>query len=269
MGEPTNSAKPVPFSIRRHEVPEGASLCDYCTGQCCRYFCLPIPTPEIQDDFDVLAAYLEHERALAYVSRRVWYLLIKTVCTYLQADYRCGIYETRPRICRQYTTDTCEYNEGWDFDQVFHLADQIREYAQVVVGTAETEARPSGSRGAADRMPRPLDAVIRHPIDTPETWGDFDDLRWFLAHSHSVLLVENSEWYLLVRPWSSDPQSPWTLDEIPRGTRVFFRPEEIWDYAHVILPARPRQTSVEASMSSPTGCIEPIPTLVQIGPGVR
>ena len=36
-----------------------------------------------------------------------------TRCKYLTADDRCGIYLNRPKICREYTTDECEYDDDW------------------------------------------------------------------------------------------------------------------------------------------------------------
>ena len=32
-------------------------------------------------------------------------------CQHLQADNRCGNYEDRPHICREYSTDACEYDD--------------------------------------------------------------------------------------------------------------------------------------------------------------
>jgi Fe-S-cluster containining protein len=63
----------------------------------------------------------------------------------LQPDNRCGIYETRPQICRDYSTDNCEYEDDSVYDQYFEAAEQISEYVEAVLG------QPSG----AIRSPRP------------------------------------------------------------------------------------------------------------------
>ena len=47
-----------------------------------------------------------------------WYLLVHTTCKHLQADNRCGIYHTRPQICRDYSTDNCEYEDDWVYDHI-------------------------------------------------------------------------------------------------------------------------------------------------------
>ena len=57
-----------------------------------------------------------------------------TVCKHLQEDQRCGIYETRPPICREYTTKDCEYEDEWVYDQYFETAEQVEEYMDAVLG---------------------------------------------------------------------------------------------------------------------------------------
>ena len=44
--------------IDRDDLPAGKVLCEYCTAKCCRYFALPIETPEDFSDFGVSALVL-------------------------------------------------------------------------------------------------------------------------------------------------------------------------------------------------------------------
>ena len=101
--------------LPREEVPPGANLCEYCTAKCCRYFALPIDVPETIEDFDFIRWYLLHDQATVFTEDEDWYLLVHTTCRHLQDDHRCGIYETRPQICRDYTTDNCEYEDSWTY----------------------------------------------------------------------------------------------------------------------------------------------------------
>ena len=68
-----------------------------------------------------------------YVVKEQWYLLVKTRCQYLRADNRCGIYFNRPKICRDYTTDDCEYEDEWAFTKAFETPEQIWEYAEALL----------------------------------------------------------------------------------------------------------------------------------------
>ena len=54
-------------------------------------------------------------------------------CTYLTDQDRCRIYLNRPKVCREYTTDHCEYDGEWTFDKVFETPEQIWEYAEAVL----------------------------------------------------------------------------------------------------------------------------------------
>lgn len=119
--------------MRRSDVPPGEVLCSYCTAKCCRYFALPIDTPETWEDFDHIRWYMLHGRVGIFVEEETWYLIVYADCKELQDDHRCGIYETRPRICRSYTTDECEFEDDACYDKFFESPEQIWEYAEAVL----------------------------------------------------------------------------------------------------------------------------------------
>lgn len=129
----------------RKDVDE-ANLCDYCTAKCCKYFALPIETPDTLDEFDFIRWYLLHDRATVFVEEGSWYLLVHTECKHLQDDNRCGIYHTRPQICRDYSTKQCEYEDDWTYEQYFETPEQVHEYAEALLGPR---------RGQSIRSPKP------------------------------------------------------------------------------------------------------------------
>ncbi len=118
---------------RREDIPSGAILCEYCTAKCCRYFALPIDTPENWRDFEFIRWYLVHGRATIFTDEGDWYLMVHTVCKHLLPDNRCGIYETRPDICREYSIDDCEYEDDWTYEHYFETAEQVFEYAEATL----------------------------------------------------------------------------------------------------------------------------------------
>jgi Fe-S-cluster containining protein len=63
----------------------------------------------------------------------------------LQADNRCGIYETRPRVCREYSMKDCEYEDDWTYDFYLESPEQVEEYMEAVLQ----------KRGQSIRSPRP------------------------------------------------------------------------------------------------------------------
>ena len=107
--------------------------CKNCDGKCCRYFALPIDTPEDWDDFDDIRWYLCHENVTVFVEEGDWYLNVKNKCRYLsEKDYCCGNYQIRPRICRKYDTENCDLT-GDDYGYELHFLDdkQMEEYMRI------------------------------------------------------------------------------------------------------------------------------------------
>ncbi len=120
-------------TLPRAELPAGDCLCNHCSGKCCRYFSVPIETPKRWDDYDAIRWYLAHGQTLVYVEKGKWFLVVMTKCKYLDKADRCRIYHSRPKICQDYTTDECEYDEEWVFEKVFETAEQLWEYAEAVL----------------------------------------------------------------------------------------------------------------------------------------
>ena len=112
----------------QHDLNPGEVLCDFCTAKCCKYFALPIDRPRTRQDYDYIRWYLLHDRASVFVEDGTWFLLVHTECKHLQQDNRCGIYSTRPQICREYSTHDCEFDDGYTYDSYFEMPEQVEEY---------------------------------------------------------------------------------------------------------------------------------------------
>ncbi len=130
----------------REDLKAGEVLCDHCTAKCCKYFALPIDKPDTRKEFDYVRWFLLHEKATIFTEDGTWYLLVHTQCRHLQDNNLCGIYETRPQLCRDYTTDNCEYDDSWVYEQYFETPEQMQEYI---------EATQPRKRGETFRSPKP------------------------------------------------------------------------------------------------------------------
>jgi len=116
------------------------SQCDACTGLCCRYFALPIETPEDRGDYDDIRWFLCHKGISVFVEDGDWYINIENRCRHLSnKDNRCMIYNKRPRICRGYSHDDCDFVEG-EYDYELHFTDdrQMEEYIKIKFGNNKT-----------------------------------------------------------------------------------------------------------------------------------
>lgn len=145
-----------PQTISRKDVPKGAVLCEFCTAKCCRYFALQIDTPTSWSDFDHIRWYMLHGRISVFVEDDVWYLMVHADCKALQDDNRCGIYETRPGICRKYSTDNCEFDDDTTYEKFFETPEQMWDYAQVVCGPRKKPRRFSPQPPPASEVNLPV-----------------------------------------------------------------------------------------------------------------
>ena len=135
----------------------GESLCERCSALCCRYFALPLDNPTTVRDYDNIRWYLLHENVVVFIEKRQWYIGFMSKCKHLQPDNRCGIYHQRPRVCREYSTDTCDYHGGeYEFEKLFTSAEQLREYAD-----SKLNARRRGRRRISLLPEPPLPKITR------------------------------------------------------------------------------------------------------------
>src|SRR6185312_8763024 len=138
----------------------GTCLCDSCSALCCRYFALPIDNPSTARCYDNIRWYLCHENVVVFIEKKQWYIGIMSRCKHLGQDNRCGIYETRPRVCREYTTDNCDYHGGeYDFEVLFTSAEQLVAYAKEKL--AEKRRRKKRRQATAPRARKPSRAKVR------------------------------------------------------------------------------------------------------------
>lgn len=137
------------FPIKRKDLPPGESLCSYCTALCCRYFALPLDTPTTWEDFDNIRWFMMHGRVSVFVDDKTWYICIEADCRHLLPDHRCGIYDDRPRICRGYHTNDCEYDNPTKHELSFDTPEQLWEYAQKVMTRKAARRATSSKNGKA------------------------------------------------------------------------------------------------------------------------
>jgi Fe-S-cluster containining protein len=81
--------------------PVNGPPCHDCSAKCCKYFALQIDKPTTPKEHDNIRWYLLHEHIAVWVQDGDWYLEVRTPCKHLLPDNRCGIYHTRPSICRE------------------------------------------------------------------------------------------------------------------------------------------------------------------------
>ena len=107
--------------------------CAFCTGSiCCTYVTQHIDTPRSKVDFQHLLWQVSHDHVTAYKDEDGWTLLIEAKCQHLQVDGACGIYATRPQICRDHSNEYCEFDAPSEdgFDLYFQNYEELLAYCK-------------------------------------------------------------------------------------------------------------------------------------------
>ncbi|MDB5320376.1 MAG: Flagellin N-methylase [Phycisphaerales bacterium] len=139
-------------------------LCDQCSALCCRYFVLEIDTPQTRRQYDDIRWYLVHQNVFVFIEKRKWYLGVYSRCKHLQADNRCGIYETRPKICREYSTDNCDYHGGeYDWQVLFSSAEQLAAYAEEALAERALKRLKERRRQEREKARTPQLTLVKKP----------------------------------------------------------------------------------------------------------
>lgn len=137
-------------------------LCEHCTGVCCKYIALPIEEPESDSDFEDVRWYLLHEGVSIFIEDGDWYINVTTTCRHLQPDNRCGIYETRPKICRTYSTDNCDYHSGdYGWEAHFTCPEHLDAWRK---RQAAAERNGAAKKGAKKKTRGKLKARLRNRV---------------------------------------------------------------------------------------------------------
>lgn len=117
-------------------------------GLCCTYLAFEINGPTTVKHASEILWQLYHERVSVYRDTDdEWFVQVETRCQHLQPDNKCGIYATRPHVCRDYSEETCEINAD-DVGMTFFNAAEFLEflsqrrkkvYAKLIDGYAPSE----------------------------------------------------------------------------------------------------------------------------------
>jgi uncharacterized protein len=139
-----------PFA-KPHHTPK-APTCTSC-GLCCSYVAIEVDTPKTVKQATMMLWYVYHEGVSLYVNDDDWMVQFDTTCIHLQPDYRCGVYETRPHICREFSEQDCEVNTG-DDGKTFYTASEFLAYLAETRPRVHAVVKKSFSPRADNEGPR-------------------------------------------------------------------------------------------------------------------
>jgi uncharacterized protein len=110
-------------------IQSEANPCDGCT-KCCNHIAIELDKPDDEESWDNLRWYLVHKNVWIFVDHDdSWNIQFNSPCEKVNQEGWCGIYETRPKICRNYTTRSCEkYGDGESFKQLFKTLEEFDDW---------------------------------------------------------------------------------------------------------------------------------------------
>jgi Fe-S-cluster containining protein len=107
---------------------EEKNPCDGC-DLCCRHVAVEIDEPETKKEFDQIRWFLLHEDVWIFIDNdNSWNMQVNRPCVKLK-DGRCSYYENRPRICRDYSAESCEkHGDGDSFKIMWKSLEEFEEW---------------------------------------------------------------------------------------------------------------------------------------------
>jgi Fe-S-cluster containining protein len=110
--------------------------CRQCDSRCCRYFCIPIPKPDLFEEFENIRWYLAHRGVSVFIDLDgEWWVRMDSRCGLLDRRGQCKDYANRSMVCRTFSPDGCEVTQGGHAcEELFRTPKQLDAYARRMLG---------------------------------------------------------------------------------------------------------------------------------------
>jgi hypothetical protein len=106
---------PLPLVVKESALVE----CTAC-AKCCTYVAAGIAAPDNLKNAGFALWYLYHPGVSVYHDGNGdWSVVFMTRCEHLRDDKLCGIYGSRPPICRDFDNKSCDVNDPADGQEFF------------------------------------------------------------------------------------------------------------------------------------------------------
>ncbi len=144
-------------------------LCGQCVALCCRYYAMEIDKPTTRREFEDVRWFLLHEDTVIFVEDGAWYVQVNRKCRHLLPDNRCGIYDNRPPICREYKTEGCDWHadEEYEYEHVFSDGEQLQRFMNEYLAKKRRDQAAKRRKAAAKTSKRPTPRVRRGTARKP------------------------------------------------------------------------------------------------------
>jgi hypothetical protein len=193
--------------------------CRDCTAECCKHIAIPLDEPKTGQDLARIKWYLAHDNVSVYKDNEGdWLVEFLTKCGQLNGN-RCMAWGTPryPKICGEYAMDNCVMNEEGEYWEIlFKSAADVDAYGIAHGIPIDTP------------LAVPFPACICIPLDPPEEWDDYDDMRWYIAHHDVRVIRQGTEWFAHLNTMCSMKHTcPYGNSHIPAADLVLSTWEDV------------------------------------------
>lgn len=105
-----------------------------CAGcaACCKYVAVEIDKPTSKTDYHNIIWYLLHKNVVVWQDDDSdWYVEFKTPCEALTPEGWCGVWENRPKVCKDYSPKNCtKWGEGSAYKLYFNTAKEFTSWLE-------------------------------------------------------------------------------------------------------------------------------------------
>ena len=113
----------------RMNPAEMLKVCQDCGGRCCTYVASQIDDPDDLEDFENIRWYCAHQGVWVFMDEEEdWYVAFDARCEHLQDDFKCGIYDKRPAVCRNHKFGDCDYFLDGQFEVELRSLEDVDAY---------------------------------------------------------------------------------------------------------------------------------------------
>ena len=143
-------------------MSESLITCDMCPeSTCCTKLNVTIDEPTNLDAWGEVRWMVAHKNVSVVEEQDgEWSVVFKTTCEKLLPDGKCGIYETRPQICSDYSLSECPKNgTGPEYIQEFKTIEEVDKHIKEEIIPA--------LEASAENFQRELDYQLRRVQNWP------------------------------------------------------------------------------------------------------
>lgn len=146
------------FVIDSTNIREGncrmneSEQCEQCKpAKCCMYLTIQVEKPRTLYDFEGMLWRIAHQDIEYFVQEKKWYMMVHNPCRFHDGNSRCRIYESRPKVCRNHSTEKCEFDTPCDFELHIRSYEEMLRYASKKFKSLQGRLKQMPDYGRSDK----------------------------------------------------------------------------------------------------------------------